>query len=387
MEQNNKKTKNQEQVEEELLASSQELECTVIEASGLARSTPKARDVTKAISTGIKAGTSKNLTGSSNKPTSRSDVATTKSKKKGRTLKQKYIRAKYILEKIAKNKETGKVHERDLLDKIRFEAVVREYEDYLKSKPAEAPNQTVAEKRNRSQDETTPAASKKVKRNTTQLKYNEVVKSDLHVVLLDSITMSGKPIITFWAEVETKITELIMEKVALDSNANLSFDSSGMLRGCRAIVCGNLESRNFLGECVEKIKDTWEGICLKMIPAKEAPVRPKARIWIPKLATDGKELLRHLQLMNKDVPMQDWHVLKQEDTKKYSCCYLLLINEPSIKVLEQKNFHLLFGLRKARIKVLNREEVAEVNEEVESLIEQLEQIETGEDGDDENLSD
>lgn len=66
----------------------------------------------------------------------------------------------------------------------------------------------------------------------------------------------------------------------------------------------------------------------------------------------GQELIRGLQRLNPLVPMHDWTVIKAEEPQKNSASYLLKISGESLGALEKAEYKLRFGIRNAKIKVL-----------------------------------
>ncbi|XP_055840384.1 uncharacterized protein LOC129908042 [Episyrphus balteatus] len=137
-----------------------------------------------------------------------------------------------------------------------------------------------------------------------------------------------------------------------------SFDSGEMLRGYRVIKCEDVFSRDFLSKSVAEVSNKWDGLKLKLIPAKEIPRQPLARIWLPLMSIkpSGPELIRSLQKLNPLIAMHDWVVIKAEEPQKNSASYLLRICEASRGALEKADFKLRFGIRNAKIKILQSQE-------------------------------
>ncbi|XP_017468332.1 PREDICTED: uncharacterized protein LOC108360522 [Rhagoletis zephyria] len=89
------------------------------------------------------------------------------------------------------------------------------------------------------------------------------------------------------------------------------FDPSEPLRGYRVIKYADQFSLDFLAGCVAKISDAFEGLNLKLIPAKYIPRRRRARIWLPQIAKPGEKLLRCIKLHNKIIPaIDEWEFIK-----------------------------------------------------------------------------
>ncbi|XP_017481408.1 PREDICTED: uncharacterized protein LOC108370575 [Rhagoletis zephyria] len=95
------------------------------------------------------------------------------------------------------------------------------------------------------------------------------------------------------------------------------FDSSESLRGYRVIKCAVQFSLDFRAGCVAKISDAFEGLNLKLIPAKDITRRPRARIWLPPIAEPGEKLLWCVKVHNKNIPaIDEWELIKGEEPRK-----------------------------------------------------------------------
>jgi len=73
------------------------------------------------------------------------------------------------------------------------------------------------------------------------------------------------------------------------------------------------------------LSEKWGGVETKLseLPARDIPRRPRAHIWLPKGQSDYEKLVRTLRVMNPDVKMDDWVVLKTEQKMKASQPFLL----------------------------------------------------------------
>ncbi|XP_017473961.1 PREDICTED: uncharacterized protein LOC108364687 [Rhagoletis zephyria] len=170
---------------------------------------------------------------------------------------------------------------------------------------------------------------------------------------------SGKPVQERWVEIESKLSERVGDYLFENpDNPIPGFDSSESLRGCRIFKCRDEFSREFLGKCVAELGNAWEGLKFKLIPAEEVPRKPRARIWLPKMAMDSDKLIRFLQRQNPEIPMSDWVVIRAEKPLEgaQSSSYLLRLNEESIGPLQKMDNKLLFGVRTAKLKIFRSNE-------------------------------
>ncbi|XP_073821572.1 uncharacterized protein [Musca autumnalis] len=137
-----------------------------------------------------------------------------------------------------------------------------------------------------------------------------------------------------WGMVETKLSEKVMEHVLTNEDSPVPhFDSSEVHRGYRVIKCMDEFSKGFLEKCMVKISGAWEDTSLRLIPAQEIPIRPRARVWLPKIDCDGPKLLQGLARMNKDVTMDDWSVIATEPPNNNSMSLVLSITEAGVDAL------------------------------------------------------
>lgn len=333
--------------EDDLLASSQELEVSQTSVVGTGNSATTLQQTTSKTTSVLSI------------PHDRQD-GNKKSKRKcpSDVRKSLYLKAKFILGKIAKNVANGTVHERDEEDKKTYTQIVEEYE---KKKNSQLDSQPSTSKRERSQTEDAkPAKRKKVKdttipvSSTTKRPFNEVVKDNLRVALVNDKKRGLCPVTTSeWGKVEAELSTLVMEHVLANKGSAVPhYDSSEIHRGFRVIKCMDEFSKVFLEECVAKVSDAWEDIGLRLIPAQDIPMRPRARVWLPKIQCDGPKLLETLAEMNKSVPMDDWSVIATEPPNNNSISLVLAISESGVEALEKLGNKLYFGMREAKIKIL-----------------------------------
>ncbi|XP_073821101.1 uncharacterized protein [Musca autumnalis] len=184
--------------------------------------------------------------------------------------------------------------------------------------------------------------------------FNEVVKDNMLVAIANEKEGKLSPITTAeWGTVETKLSELVMEHVLANEDSPVPhFDSSEVHRGYRVIKCMDDYSKEFLEKSIAKLSNAWDDISLKLIPAQEIPMRPRARVWLPKIECDGPKLLKCLAKMNKDVPMDEWSVIATEPPNNNSMSLVLSITEAGVEALERLGNKLFFGIREAKVKIL-----------------------------------
>ncbi|XP_054746202.1 uncharacterized protein LOC129250620 [Anastrepha obliqua] len=292
--------------------------------------------------------------------------------KKGPSRYKLYQRSLAILGRISKNEAEGKTHPKDAADKARCQKVVDEYLAFQATQKAEAV------KRNRSQDEGCKTA-KKLKTSHTALTpkpakraFNEVARDHLQTALVDELTNRGKPALERWSEIEARLSRIVVDHVMASPQGQVpGYDSMEVVRGYRVIKCDDQFSVDFLQNAISKIQSDWEGLRLKLIPASEIPRRPRARIWIPNMEFEAKQLIPYLQAHNRTVPMDDWSIIKAEAPQKNSVSFLLQISEESIEPLGKVDNKLRFGVRKAHLKLFRSANPEDEQDEVDDANELL----------------
>ncbi|XP_017471907.1 PREDICTED: uncharacterized protein LOC108363143 [Rhagoletis zephyria] len=306
---------------------------------------------------------------SDDQPTSRkltavagSNPTSKKRKSSGIVMQHKYQKALYMLEKIHENVAAGTVHERDEKDKARYMKIVVEYEK-MQTDRAATIEAIEAKKRNHSHNEGAHRAiTKKAKRSgdaesATPLKqrnFSYVARDHLQSAIIDENSRTPLTVQQKWVEIDVKLSSLVMNYVFDNPEGpHPEFDSSESLRGYRVVKCADQFSLDFLAGCVAKISDTFVGLKLKLIPAKDIPRRPRGRIWLPPMDEPGEMLLRCIKLQNKDIPaIEKWELIKgNQPIRPSNNPMMLAICAESLDALEKADYRLRFGIRKARMRV------------------------------------
>lgn len=101
--------------------------------------------------------------------------------------------------------------------------------------------------------------------------FNDVVRSHLPVALADGNSASGKLLSELYTSVVARLSEMVFEGI-------LPPDSSQGFRGLQAISCKDQFSGSFLGSCVAKISDAWNGVKLKIVQHDRVPRKQVVRI-------------------------------------------------------------------------------------------------------------
>ncbi|XP_044249353.1 uncharacterized protein [Drosophila takahashii] len=145
------------------------------------------------------------------------------------------------------------------------------------------------------------------------------------MALVDGLHDDGRLLSEKWEEIEIKVADMIAERLSAVPNGPIpSFESSDMVRGHRVIKCDDSFSGFFLAECIAKIGNSWDGLSIRLVHAREIPRRPRARIWLPKEQTDQGKVLSLLRALNPEVHTEDWAILEVEKEMTTSQPFLFL---------------------------------------------------------------
>ncbi|XP_037807713.1 uncharacterized protein LOC119601078 [Lucilia sericata] len=101
---------------------------------------------------------------------------------------------------------------------------------------------------------------------------------------------------------------------------------------------------------LETAPNAWVGLSLKLIPAEEIPMRPRARVWLPKMSAEAPKMLECLKRQNPNIHMNDWAIIRTEQGEGLTCLILAITEAGSVE-LEKVGFRLFFGVRGAKVKV------------------------------------
>lgn len=268
-----------------------------------------------------------------------------------KVLKSSYRRACYLLKKIEQNKITGNIHDRDATDEIACKNVIEEYKRYLNNKQEHSSISSI-----RNGEEKLPIDDPNSKRSKNNITSPARGDDDDHLLLgfVNEDFSKNRYVSDLWTEIESKLTMMIMDYVmaASKNDPMPCYDTSKVFRGCRLIKCMDQFSKDLIVDYVSKISNSWQGLVIKLIPAREIPRRTCARIWLPKITKpDNDTLLQCLRLHNPSIPMDDWHVIRAEAPNKNGLSYLLLIGDESVDALKKADNKLRFGVRNAKVKI------------------------------------
>ncbi|XP_050337718.1 uncharacterized protein LOC126764036 [Bactrocera neohumeralis] len=357
--------------EDELLASSQET------GKGTAGHTNLSIPADTAVITANvreEASTSKAAMSTNQSALAKGEIKKKRKKSQNQLRKNRYQRAVFILGKIAKNQAAGTPV--DEAETKRLKVIVEEYEGYLKRKQSEPLVENIQEstsqKRNRSTTETPETLPKKPRH------FCDVARDSLQVAIIDGNSSSLSTVQERWVEIDVRLSSMVLSYV-LDNPAgpHPEFDSSETLRGYRVIKCADQASLDFLTGSVAKISNAFVGLQLRLIPARDIPKRPRARIWLPPLEEPGEKLLRCIKLQNKSIPgIDEWQLIKEEKPNKASRPILVAICEESIEGLKKTDYKISFGIRKARFKIFQGDKAADEDdtEEVDDASQLLRKV-------------
>ncbi|XP_055840120.1 uncharacterized protein LOC129907773 [Episyrphus balteatus] len=231
--------------------------------------------------------------------------------------------------KIAKNEEAGTPHENDA-------AVIRSNMGRLLRSTT------------RSREEANPP-QKKSKTNGTnkqapsqgaaQLRtLSEIVRDDLQVAVVDELSTDSRALMSVWNSIEAKLSGMVfLYTLSATEGPYPSFDSGEMIRAYRVIKCEDRFSKDFLNKSVAEVSNKWDGSSLSQLR------RFQDNHWL----AFGCPHEHRAKRTGAD---------PQSLRLKNSASYLLRICEVSRGALEKADFKLSFGIKNAKIKILQSQE-------------------------------
>ncbi|XP_039951613.1 uncharacterized protein LOC120768912 [Bactrocera tryoni] len=284
--------------------------------------------------------------------------------------KRRYQQAVFILGKKAKDQAAGIPVDEDEIKRLK--QIVEDYESFLKGKQSEPQNESTNQrsslKRNRPTTESQGTLPKKPRRSegeqsssTAARHFCDVARDSLQVAVIDGNSSSPSTVQERWVEIDVRLSSMVLSYVLDNPEGPYpEFDSSETVRGYRVIKCADQSSLDFLTGSVAKISNAFVGLQLRLIPAKDIPKRPRARIWLPPLADPGEKLLKCIKLQNRAISgINKWQLIKEEKPNKASRPILVAICDESIEALTKADNKISFGIRKARIKIFQGDKAAD----------------------------
>ncbi|XP_017131797.1 uncharacterized protein LOC108148970 [Drosophila elegans] len=141
---------------------------------------------------------------------------------------------------------------------------------------SEIPNEISHQQRKRKRSEDlsgmAPKSSKQTPPSSSDWKYNELLRDNLTMALVDELHKDGHLLRETWPEIETRLANMVTDRLlSVPHGPNPFFDSSLVIRGHRVIRCVDGFSKIFLEDCVATIGDAWHGLRIKLVHASQIP--------------------------------------------------------------------------------------------------------------------
>ncbi|KNC24814.1 hypothetical protein FF38_03731 [Lucilia cuprina] len=135
--------------------------------------------------------------------------------------------------------------ERDKEDRVKYEAVVDEYRKFMETTDEPSKRRKVADSKT-TPEPGAPAVT------SAKRPFKEVVKDHHLMALVNDKDGDMNPLVT-----KSYLTELVTPP-------------------SHVIKCMDEFSKDIISKCITNISNAWEGLNLKLIPAEEIPMRPRA---------------------------------------------------------------------------------------------------------------
>ncbi|XP_065365928.1 uncharacterized protein LOC135958912 [Calliphora vicina] len=197
----------------------------------------------------------------------------------GDIIKSRYAKACFILAKIENNSRNGTPHENDESDRQKFQLVVDECLKYQESKAEvkkevnEAPKEMKKETTEIIRDEVSMAPNKEyVPKDKKNKKPTKVITDELCMALANESNGQLKPVVAEWPMIENEMSNILYKYLLHNKSCPIPrYDSGEIYRGFFLIQCKDTFSKDFLSNCVTKVRDAFKGFSLTLIPAAQIP--------------------------------------------------------------------------------------------------------------------
>lgn len=189
--------------------------------------------------------------------------------------------------------------------------------------------------------------------NIDGLAYNEIVKQNLKVSIIDANAHDLKMSVEHFSKVEGGIQK-IMFKMLLDKKIQHfpAFKMNERYRGFRIITCETSEALSFLKNAVGELEELWTGAKLEVRHLHELPTSPLIKTNLPMMNMDIKMVMGLLSMNNKDLPVDKWKLVGFGRNQGGRIPVVFRVDGNSVKTLEKNNMEMGFCLRSVVVKVL-----------------------------------
>jgi len=133
-------------------------------------------------------------------------------------------------------------------------------------------------------------------------------------------------------------------------------EDAGWHRGLvKLVACADDRSVALYKAAISRVGEVWPGAKLEAVDKKDIPCPPRARVRMPATPSDPEQILKLFRVCNPTLPVQDWKVLKTEQTDRPTRLALLLLSSESLRLLAEADYKVSFGFEKVTFHVYRTE--------------------------------
>lgn len=183
--------------------------------------------------------------------------------------------------------------------------------------------------------------------------FSDVAKDSLIIGVLDEGSQDGRIPKDKWRLVEGAILTVFMDIVSENPGPVPICEDAGWHQGSiKLIGCSDERAARLYKSAISRVGEVWKGAKLKAVDKVDIPSRPRARVWVPANSpTDPLEILRIINHCNPSIPAKEWKVVKVEDPVGTSRQIVLVLNQESLKPLEEAKSQIRFGFTSVPLRV------------------------------------
>lgn len=276
--------------------------------------------------------------------------------------------AKGIMKRVTEAASKGETLTPEQITKRKWaEEVLSEREAFLANKIKENATKTgvlaskEVVKRVRSSDEILSSKDSKKVRNDIgktviqtldRLPISDLLKRDLEVSIVDTNQPDWKISVENFTLIDNFLIKEIFKGIQGKTLAKVPvYDMDKRFHGYRIITCDTPFAVDFLRQTISKMDDTWPNAKVEVKLLRELPTQPKAFISVPTSNISREELMTLLAAYNPDIPVNTWKLVRLSKVKFGRVLASLIINDDSVRILEEKKCLMRFTIRKLPVRV------------------------------------
>lgn len=202
------------------------------------------------------------------------------------------------------------------------------------------------------------------------LSFSELSKMTLKVTIVDANAPELRITLKQFSDIEYAIQDAMWERIDADNNKSYFVGASmdERFRGYRIISCGSEETLKFLKDTVSGLGELWPGANIQVRHLLELPKAPLIKLNLPvRDMSNAKKVLGILMANNSDLPIKNWKLTQIGKPFDGRIPVLFRVDENTIRLLEEKGFKIIYGIRSVMVNVQQSDLQAEIVERAVSI--------------------